>query len=216
MLFQDNTGFEDQRKAMVENQIRARGVRDERVLAALGKVPRHFFVSPFLHAQAYDDKPLAIDQEQAISQPYIVAFMTEALHLKPSDKVLEIGTGSGYQTAVVAELAGEVYTVERIRLLADQAAERLRTLGYNRVHTRWGDGSRGWPEAAPFDAILVSAAAPAIPSALKDQLAEGGRLILPVGENSQTLRLVYKSHGRFEEHTVMDVRFVPMLPGQKE
>lgn len=215
MAARSNDDFRAARKAMVENQIRARGIRDPRVLNALLKTPRHLFVPPGQEAQAYGDTPLPIGEDQTISQPYIVAFMTEALHLAPGDKVLEIGTGSGYQAAVLSELAGDVYTIERIETLAADAAERLRRLGYANVHTRWGDGYAGWPEAAPFDVIMVTAAAPEVPAALKEQLAEGGRLIVPVGEGSQALKLISKKQGKFEEQTILDVRFVPMLSGRE-
>ncbi|HSB60975.1 MAG TPA: protein-L-isoaspartate(D-aspartate) O-methyltransferase [Vicinamibacteria bacterium] len=169
-----------EREAMVEEQIAAREVRDARTLAAMRKVPRHLFVPAASVREAYEDHPLPIGHGQTISQPYIVAFMTEALGLEGGETVLEVGTGSGYQAAVLAEIAARVYTIEIVAPLAEEAAERLRRLGYANVQVRAGDGYLGWPEAAPFDAVIVTAAAPRIPEPLKAQLRDGGRLILPV------------------------------------
>jgi protein-L-isoaspartate(D-aspartate) O-methyltransferase len=199
-----------EREAMVEEQIASRGVRDARTLAAMRKVPRHLFVPPASAGEAYDDHPLPIGHGQTISQPYIVAFMTEALGLEGGETVLEVGTGSGYQAAVLAEIAARVYTIEIVAPLAEEARERLRRLGYAGVEVRAGDGYLGWPETAPFDGIMVTAAAPRIPEPLKQQLRDGGRLILPVGEEYQELIVVTRRGARFEERRVLPVRFVPM------
>lgn len=173
--------FARQRKKMVDSQIRSRGVRDERVLKAMEKIPRHLFVEPALEDQAYYDTPLPIGEGQTISQPYMVALMTEAMNLTGKEKVLEIGTGSGYQTAILAELAEQVFSIERIASLASQARKILDTLKYFNVAIRVGDGTLGWREEAPFDAIIVTAGAPHIPRPLVEQLAIGGRLVIPVG-----------------------------------
>ncbi len=173
--------YAKQRKKMVDSQIRARGVRDERVLRAMEKIPRHLFVDGGLVDQAYSDSPLPIGEKQTISQPYIVAIMTEALELKGSEKVLELGTGSGYQAAILAELADRVFTIERIAPLAQKARKLLESLNYYNVVLRVGDGTYGWREESPFDAILVTAGSPSIPRTLVEQLAIGGRLVIPVG-----------------------------------
>jgi len=198
------------RERMVSTQIAARDVRDARTLAALRKVPRHLFVPTPLVGQAYDDHPLPIGEGQTISQPYIVAFMTEALGLEGGEKVLEIGTGSGYQAAVLAEIAARVFTIEIVAPLAEQARQRLADLGYTNVSVRSGDGYAGWPEEAPFDAIMITAAAPRIPEPLKEQLRDGGRMILPVGEDYQELVVVRRNGARFDQERVLPVRFVPM------
>jgi len=198
------------RALMVEEQLASRGVEDARTLAAMRKVPRHLFVPPAVLDQAYDDHPLPIGHGQTISQPYIVAFMTEALGLRGGETVLEVGTGSGYQAAVLAEIAARVYTIEIVAPLAEEARERLRRLGYANVDVRAGDGYLGWPEAAPFDAIMVTAAAPRVPEPLKEQLRDGGRLILPVGDEWQELVVVTRRGTRYEERRVLPVRFVPM------
>jgi protein-L-isoaspartate(D-aspartate) O-methyltransferase len=198
------------RERMVVEQVEARGVKDALTLEALRRVPRHRFVAPGLESEAYADHPLPIGHGQTISQPYIVGFMTEALGLRGGESVLEIGTGSGYQAAVLAEIAREVRTIEIVPELADEARERLAALGYRNVLVRAGDGYQGWPEAAPFDAIIVTAAAPRVPEPLKAQLKDGGRLILPLGEAYQELLLVSRSGDRFEERRVLAVRFVPM------
>ncbi|MFZ0392139.1 MAG: protein-L-isoaspartate(D-aspartate) O-methyltransferase [Calditrichia bacterium] len=198
------------RKNMVENQIRARGIKDERVLLALENVPRHEFVSAQLHNQAYRDDPLPIGEGQTISQPYIVAYMTEQLHLKPQDKVLEIGTGSGYQAAILAELCDSVFSIEIIPKLSEHASQVLKKLGYNNVYLRVGDGYLGWPEHAPFDAIIVTAAPEKIPQPLIDQLAKGGRMIIPVGDKWQELILLTKTADGIKQKKKIPVRFVPM------
>ena len=204
-------GDADRRARMVETQIVARGVRDPRVLAALRKVPRHRFVDAAQRAEAYEDHPLPIPGNQTISQPYIVALMTELLELEPSSRVLEIGTGSGYQSAVLAELAERVYTIEIVPELARLAASRLKELGYESVTVREGDGYRGWPEHAPFDGIIVTAAPERIPQPLLDQLAPGGIMVIPVGGFFQELKVFRKSaDGRVTEKDILPVRFVPM------
>ena len=201
-----------ERKAMVADQIAARGVRAPLVLKAMSEVPRHLFVPAGLAGEAYGDYPLPIGEGQTISQPYIVALMTECLALKGGEKVLEVGTGSGYQAAVLARIAGRVDTIEINGPLARQAASTLERLGFANVHIRAGDGFFGWPEEAPFDAIIVTAAAPGIPPALFAQLAEGGRLVIPVGDvqTTQRLTVVIKRGGRPQIEQVLDVRFVPM------
>lgn len=198
------------RQQMVQQQIAARGVRDKNVLQAMLKVQRHLFVPLEMQPYAYLDTPLPIGHEQTISQPYIVGFMTEALKLKPGERVLEIGTGSGYQAAVLSLLALEVYSIEIVEPLATEASERLRRLDYSNVKVRAGDGYRGWPEAAPFDAIIVTAAPDHIPQPLLDQLAPGGRLVVPVGKHFQTLTRVRRTTTGFKTEHLLPVRFVPM------
>lgn len=198
------------RRAMVDDQIAARGVSDRLVLDAMRAVPRHLFVPADVVSLAYADQPLPIGHDQTISQPYIVAFMTEALGLEGGETVLEVGTGSGYQAAVLAEIASRVYSIEIVEPLAKEAAERLKRLGYDEVAVRAGDGYAGWPKAGPFDAIMVTAAAPRIPEPLKEQLKDGGRLILPVGDHFQELVVVTRKGTTFEEKRVLPVRFVPM------
>lgn len=207
------TESEEEREArerMVRAQIASRGVRDPRVLEAMRLVPRHLFVPDEIRRHAYADTPLPIGHNQTISQPYIVAFMSEAMELKPTDRVLEIGTGSGYQAAVLAHLAADVYTIEILEPLGKQAEALLERLGYRNVHVRIGDGYRGWPEAAPFDAIMVTAAPDHVPQPLIDQLREGGRLVLPVGRYNQELIRIRKEGGRTRRETLLPVRFVPM------
>jgi protein-L-isoaspartate(D-aspartate) O-methyltransferase len=202
-----------ERHRMVSVQIEARGVRDPNVLRALKRVPRHALVPAHLQAHAYDDNPLPIGHQQTISQPYIVAFMTEVLALDPNDRVLEIGTGSGYQAAVCAEIAREVFTIEIVDALAKTARLRLQKLGYRNITVKSGDGFFGWPEQAPYDAIIGTAAAGRIPPPLLEQLKPGGRMILPVeNENGfQYLVLITKdADGRIERKRVLPVRFVPM------
>ena len=205
--------FADARRLMVESQIRPRGVTDPAVLAALETVPRHLFVPPGERGQAYSDRPLPIGAGQTISQPYIVGLMTSLLELKPGARVLEVGTGSGYQAAVLSRVAGEVYTIEILRPLAERARHTLADLGYRNVHTRVGDGFQGWPEAAPFDGIIVTAAPPAVPEPLLRQLKVGGRLVIPVGgrDSLQNLLVLTKRpDGGFDRASVLPVRFVPM------
>ncbi len=200
------------RERMVQTQIAARGITDERVLAAMRKVPRHLFVEEALVDQAYADHPLPIGDGQTISQPYIVALMTQALELKGDEKVLEVGTGSGYQTAILAELARWVYSIERYPRLLERARKILERLGYTNVTLKLGDGTKGWPEVAPFEAIIVTAAGPKVPEPLLEQLAEGGRLVMPVGDEwSQYLIKVVKKGGQFHRQTLEPVRFVKLV-----
>lgn len=198
------------RDRMVAEQIQARDVADRRVLAAMRTVPRHRFVPEGLRAEAYDDHPLPIGEGQTISQPYIVAIMSELLQLKGGERVLEVGTGSGYQAAVLAELAAEVYSIEILEPLARRATATLRALGYARVAVRAGDGYLGWPEAAPFDAIIVTAAPDHVPQPLVDQLKPGGRLVIPVGDFYQELQRCVKAPQGLRCTTVIPVRFVPL------
>jgi protein-L-isoaspartate(D-aspartate) O-methyltransferase len=202
----------EQREEMVRAQIRSRGVRDERVLAALSRVPRHLFVPKELEEIAYEDRPLPIGREQTISQPYIVAFMSEAAGIKASDRVLEVGTGSGYQTAVLAELGAEVYTIELVEELAKRAEAVLRGLGYANIHARVGDGARGWKEAAPFDVIVVTAAPEKVPQPLLDQLNVAGRLVIPVGGGErQALMRIVRTGAGLNKETLLPVSFVPLV-----
>jgi protein-L-isoaspartate(D-aspartate) O-methyltransferase len=201
------------RQRMVERQLAARGIKDGRVLAAMGKVPRHEFVPEARRAEAYDDRPLPIGQGQTISQPYVVAFMTEAICPRPGQRVLEVGTGSGYQAAVLAELVGEVYTVELLPELAAAAGKRLARLGYRNMHVKTGDGYLGWPDKGPFDAVVVTCGAKEMPRPLFEQLKPGGKMIIPLGEEGeeQTLRLVTKGPGgQREVKDLLPVRFVPL------
>ncbi len=209
---QDEPAFAAKRALMVREQIAARGIRDRRLLDVLAAVPRHLFVPPEMRDEAYDDRPLPIGEGQTISQPYIVAYMTESLVLTKAARVLEIGTGSGYQAAVLSRLAAEVYSIDINESLALRAADTLKKLGYDNVRVKSGDGFYGWPEAAPFDAVIVTCAAPSVPPRLFDQLAEGGRLVIPVGETGavQTLTLVTKVRGKPVERHLLDVLFVPM------
>jgi protein-L-isoaspartate(D-aspartate) O-methyltransferase len=200
----------EERARMVSEQIAARGVRDERVLAALRAVPRHRFVPEAERAGAYEDHPLPIGSRQTISQPYIVAVMSELAQLQPGKRVLEVGTGCGYQAAVLAELGAEVHSIEIVPELAASARETLRALGYERVDVITGDGYRGLPEHAPFDAILVAAAPDHVPQPLLDQLALGGRLVIPVGGDIQQLRVLERTARGIEDLPSLDVRFVPM------
>ena len=200
-----------QRAAMVERQIAARGIADPATLEAMRTVPRHEFLPLRLRDEAYMDYPLPIGHGQTISQPFIVAFMTEAIRPQPGEKILEIGAGSGYQAAILAEMGADVYTVEIVEPLAEMAGQTLQRLGYDNAHVKHGDGYRGWPEHAPFDAIIVTCAPDKIPPDLVAQLKEGGRMIIPVGGGmSQELVLLRKAGGKIEKQSVLPVRFVPM------
>ena len=209
--------FAGLRARMVEDQLRARGVKDERVLDAMARVPRHEFAPESYRDQAYEDHPLPIREGQTISQPYIVALMLEALALTPRDRVLEVGTGSGYVTALLAEIVAQVFSVERHAALADAARDLLVRLGYTNVKVMVGDGSQGFAEAAPYDAIIVSAAAAEVPPTLVSQLAEGGRMILPVGtEDSQQLQLIRIENGQPRIALRELCRFVPLISGASQ
>ena len=206
--------FANQRREMVKNSILGRGVRSALVLAAMAKVPREEFLPERLREFAYEDAPLPIAEGQTISQPYIVAYMTEALDLQGGEKVLEIGAGSGYAAAVLAEIVGHVFTVERIGQLAEKAATRLADLGYHNVQVLHGDGTKGWPEHAPYDAIIVAAGGPKIPESLKHQLTIGGRLVIPVGDDpkiQELVRVTRLSHHEYRQEDLADVRFVPLI-----
>jgi protein-L-isoaspartate(D-aspartate) O-methyltransferase len=202
--------FAGKRKAMVDSQIRRRGVKDPQLLTSLEKVPRHLFVPARFQKQAYNDEPLPIGYQQTISQPYIVAYMVEQLQLNGTEKVLEIGTGSGYQTAILAELAEQVFSIEIVPELARQAEKILGEVSYKNVHLRTGDGNNGWPEEAPFDAIIVSAAPSQIPQPLADQLSLGGRMIIPIGDDQQDLIFLLNTGQGIEQFRKIPVRFVPM------
>jgi protein-L-isoaspartate(D-aspartate) O-methyltransferase len=210
--------FEILRKSMVRTQLRSRDINDEKVLRAMEAVPRHLFVLPATRARAYEDYPLPIEEGQTISQPYIVALMTQLLELRGGERVLEVGTGSGYQAAVLSKIVAEVFTIEYFPSLARSAAERLKALGFTNVEVRAGDGFFGWPEKAPFGAIIVTAAASRIPAPLVDQLKEGGRLVLPVenAEGVQTLTRVTKIGGKTKVEPISLVRFVPLLGEDKK
>lgn len=207
----NSTDFKNLREGMVRSQIEQRGIRDKAVLSAMRKVERHRFVPFYLRHLAYEDIPLPIGEGQTISQPYIVALMTELLLLKGNEKVLEIGTGSGYQAAILAELAKEVYTIEILSSLASHAEKLLLGLGYKNIKVKCGDGYLGWPEVAPFDAIIVTCAPEEIPAPLIEQLAEGGRMVIPVGDQYQELKLLIKTKGKIEQTSIIPVRFVPMI-----
>jgi protein-L-isoaspartate(D-aspartate) O-methyltransferase len=211
---QTRTGadFAGQRQRMVEQQLKPRGIKDERVLAAMARVPREEFIPADVRGDAYEDGPLPIGYDQTISQPYIVAFMTEQLRPRPNDRVLEIGSGSGYQAAILANLVADVYTIEIVEPLAKTAEATLQRLGYKNVHIKVGDGYKGWPEQAPFDAIIVTCAPENVPQPLIDQLKDGGRMIIPVGARfAQQLYLLEKKNGQLKESVTLPVRFVPML-----
>lgn len=205
--------FAEARANMVETQLKARGISDPTVLEVMERVPRHLFVKPSDQGQAYADHPLPIEEGQTISQPYVVALMTESLNLTGSERVLEIGTGSGYQAAVLAEICEEVYTIEIREGLANSAEERLKSLRYGNVYVRWADGYFGWEEHAPFDAIIITCAVNHIPPHLLNQLEDGGRLILPLGsiQYYQTLTLIEKRGEEFIVTHITSVRFVPMV-----
>ena len=209
--------FAAARQRMVERQLVTRGIKDQRVLAAMAKVPRDEFVAPESRVASYEDGPLPIGYGQTISQPYIVAFMTEQLHPKPGDRVLEIGTGSGYQAAILAELVSEIYSIEIVEPLAKTAEATLQRLGYKNVHVKVGDGYKGWPEEGPFDAIIVTCAPDKVPQPLVDQLKDDGRMVIPVGDRfAQQLYLLEKKNGQLKQSATLPVRFVPMMSeGQK-
>lgn len=203
--------FAVERERMVKEQVAMRGVTDERVLTAMRKVQREQFVPEEIRGRSYSDGPLPIGYDQTISQPFVVAFMTEKLRLRPTDRVLEIGTGSGYQAAILAELAAKVYTIEIVEPLGKSAAATLQRLGYKNVQVKIGDGYKGWPEHAPFDAVIVTCAPERVPQPLIDQTKEGGRIVIPVGPaGDQTLYLLEKRNGRLEQRNVLPVSFVPM------
>ncbi len=206
--------YKAERTRMVRFQIGARGIDSPSVINAMQKVERHLFVPPPLRSRAYGDYPLPIGEGQTISQPYIVALMTQVLNLSPSDRVLEVGTGSGYQAAVLAEICSQVFSIELIEILGQRAERLLTELGYRNVHVKIGDGYQGWPEHAPFDAIIVTCAPSHIPAALQEQLAEGGRMVIPVGgPGDQELVLLIKEKGEIRRKDIIPVRFVPMMRG---
>ena len=200
----------DERAAMVARQLAARDIRDQRVLEAMRKVPRHLFIPKDRRDEAYEDYPVPIGHRQTISQPYIVGFMSEALKLKPSDRVLEIGTGSGYQAAILGELAKEVFTIEIVQPLGERSKALLAQLGYINIQVRVGDGYKGWPDKSPFDAIIVTAAPPRVPQPLLDQLKVGGRMIIPVGTVRQGLILIQRTKTGYKRQNILPVAFVPM------
>ena len=206
----ETTSFASQRHLMVESQIKSRGIIDKNVLRAMRNIPRHKFVPDLLKEEAYIDDPLPIGEGQTISQPYIVAYMTEQLELKKTDKVLEIGTGSGYQAAILAEIVDSVFTIEIVDDLAKRAEKNLKDLDYKNVFVKSGDGYKGWPSEAPFDAIIITAAPTKIPQPLIDQLSIGGRMILPLGNLYQELVLLTKTESGIQKKTLLPVRFVPM------
>ena len=209
--------FATHRQRMVERHLKLRGIKDERVLAAMAKVPREEFIPVDARADAYEDGPLPIGYDQTISQPYVVAFMTEQLRPKQTDRVLEIGSGSGYQAAILGALVAEVYTIEIVEPLAKSAEATLQRLGYKNVHIKAGDGYKGWPEEAPFDAIIVTCAPEKVPQPLVDQLKDGGRMVIPVGERfAQQLYVLEKKNGQLKESVTLPVRFVPMLRSKEE
>jgi len=203
--------FEEKRENMVQNQLRARGVKDRKVLDVMKKIPRHEFVPENMKSYAYQDEPLPIGEGQTISQPYIVAYMTEVLALKGAEKVLEIGTGSGYQAAILAELVKEVFTVEVISPLSVKAQEVLKKLGYKNIYFKIGDGTLGWEENAPYDAVMVTAAPAKVPKALQEQLEIPGRMVIPVGSTFQELVLVKREMKKFKKRKLLPVRFVPLI-----
>ncbi len=203
--------FTCMRESMVEEQIIARGIKDKLVLDAMRKVPRHLFVPKEYREYSYEDEPLPIGEGQTISQPYIVAYMTEVLQLKGNEKILEIGTGSGYQTAILSEIVNEVYTIEIIASLSHRAQKVLEELGYKNIHFKIGDGTYGWPEYSPYQAILVTAAPSRIPRFLQKQLEDGGRMVIPVGSFFQELVLITRQKSKFKKRKLIPVRFVPLI-----
>ncbi len=210
----DEDWYTRKRNEMVLKQLKARDITDDRVLEVMGKVPRHLFVPDKYRHSAYDDHPLPIGYDQTISQPYIVAYMTQALKLQGDERALEIGTGSGYQAAVLAELCAQVYSIEIVPQLAQSAAKRLKNLGYNNVRVKAGDGYKGWKEYAPYDVIIVTAAPPELPKPLVKQLKIGGRIVIPEGDYFQVLRLYTKTEKGLERENLLPVRFVPMIHGR--
>ncbi len=215
-IFPQLINWQEKASKMVETQILARGVTDEKTLNIMRTTPRHMFIPDQQHPFAYMDSALPIGYNQTISQPYIVGLMTSLLQLKEKDKVLEIGTGSGYQAAILSPLCKLVFTIEIVKELADQSKKTLQQLGYNNVLTRWGDGYQGWPEEAPFDAIIVTAAPPEIPQKLIEQLKIGGRLVIPVGNYWQELKVITKQNdGTLDKQFIIPVRFVPMVHPKK-
>jgi protein-L-isoaspartate(D-aspartate) O-methyltransferase len=203
--------FSSLREKMVEVQIAGRGIKNAKVLDAMGKVPRHFFVPEELRDSAYVDGPLPIGSGQTISQPYIVAYMTEILELSGAERVLEVGTGSGYQTAVLAEIVKDVFTIEVVSTLSQRAQDVLKSLGYANIQFKIGDGTRGWKDFAPYDAIMVTAAPGSVPKVLQEQLQVGGRMIIPIGVDYQELVLVRREERTFKETRLLPVRFVPLV-----
>jgi protein-L-isoaspartate(D-aspartate) O-methyltransferase len=205
--------FHEERMQMVEQQLRRRGIHDQHVLAAMEKIPRHVFLPAEFISSAYNDNPVTIGEDQTISQPYMVALMTQCLQVHKGDRVLEIGTGSGYQTAILMEMGAEVYTIERVKPLAEKAEKKLKDLGYDAFHMRIGDGTLGWPEQAPFQGIIVTAAAPEAPETYKEQLLEeGGKLIIPVGSRySQVLHRITRVQDRFNKEEFTPCVFVPLV-----
>jgi protein-L-isoaspartate(D-aspartate) O-methyltransferase len=210
-LYAEDNGFEIQRERMAREQLELRGIKDKAVLSAMRKVERQLFVPSDLAKFAYADGPLPIGYDQTISQPYIVAYMTEAAMLEPEDSVLEIGTGSGYQAAILAEIVSKVYTIEIIEPLAQSAKKRLKTLGYDNIKVKLGDGYKGWKEFAPYEVIIVTAAPPAIPDLLLGQLAIGGRMVIPIGSVYQELYLITRTETGYDKQALLPVRFVPMV-----
>lgn len=213
LIYCQTDSYKSQREKMVETQIAQNGIKDELVLEAMKKVPRHLLVPEKIRSYAYSDMPLPIGEGQTISQPYMVALMTELIKPNKEMKVLEIGTGSGYQAAVLAEIVKDVYTIEIFEALGLRASRDLKSLGYENIHVKIGDGYKGWPEEAPFDAIIVTAAPPEIPQPLIDQLAEGGRMVIPVGQEDKVQQLILgeKRKGKFKTRFISSVRFVPFL-----
>lgn len=210
----DTTQWKKEAKEMVATQLVARGISDKNVIHAMENIPRHLFVPKSLKDMAYTDRPLPINEEQTISQPYIVAIMSELLELKGHEKVLEIGTGSGYQAAVLSQLADTCYSIELIKSLADSASQLLKRLGYNNVIAKCDDGYKGWPEHAPFDCIIITAAPEEIPQKLVDQLKVNGRMVVPVGKFYQQLVLITKTEKGIKKKNIIPVRFVPMVKPQ--
>ncbi len=208
----DIIAFQRLRDAMVENQLIPRGIKDRRVLDSMRRIPRHLFIDKSMWYEAYDDMALPVGEGQTISQPYMVAVMTELLELRGDEKILELGTGSGYQAAILAELSREVYTIERVQSLSNKAGETLRRLGYGNIHRKVGDGTLGWPEAAPFDRILITAGAPDVPEPLIEQLSEGGIILAPVGDRfSQQLVKAVKLKGKLSKEYHIPCMFVPLV-----